>query len=493
MAGNLINISSSSTTDDILTKNKTRPVYLGKVEINGGEDFSNNFYSKLLTPLLQSSDVTVQQLLNACNRSFDDLSYTGVFQKINFEILEDKLESNVDLPSSFFYKKPDAIKPLPVKAIISLKTRKLSNIGINSIFYDNGNAININYENLNYFGNSEYLLINTLLDLRKNLPTKAINFNFKTPLKAHTSSKFFINGLITDSENKFSSHEQILFSGMVGLEKNNFFKLNKTLYNSLLTTGFSINRRTITNINDSASDIVKNNAGDSLKQSFILSGSIDSRKYLSPETLFPIDGLFIKVDNEISGIYQKDSIDDQFLKSCINFQALKSIFNKKLIFEISSAVGGIASIINYNKSNIHIQDKFFLGGINSLQGFKYNSIGIKDGDDFIGGNAFYKLRFAIMYGLPFINASTTPLRIINYINFGDVLTNFTSLKNKDFSFNKIDDFLKNQTSTSAGIGLIYQYNSTASLNLSYNFPISTRTNDITKPGLDFGLSISGNF
>lgn len=117
-----------------------------------------------------------------------------------------------------------------------------------------------------------------------------------------------------------------------------------------------------------------------------------------------------------------------------------------------------------------------------MRGFKFNSTGLKDGNDFVGGTNYFQLGATAYSKIPFVKAS--PLRLRLFINAGDVLNDIPTLKNTDF--------IKN-SAQAVGWGLTYSLGSVANAEFNYNIPISTRTQDITKPGIEFALSLSGDF
>ena len=72
--------------------------------------------------------------------------------------------------------------------------------------------------------------------------------------------------------------------------------------------------------------------------------------------------------------------------------------------------GGIGTVKNYGRSDtVPLFDRWFLGGINSLRGFRYRDVGPKQDGEPIGGDTYWlgsveysvpiieRLRFAVFY------------------------------------------------------------------------------------------------
>lgn len=433
-----------------MDSNKT--VVLTKVEVANGQDFSSQFLAKCVSPLLVTSDSTLHHLIHRCQQAHHNLSDTNVFENVKINLVEDDSVPPQQLSVSQFHKSP----PLPLKALIQLQPMALKSFTVNSTFYDDGNALDLKFHNSNCFGNAESLTAQCKFDRRfGNLAL----FDYQTPITPTTrlvlNSSFF--------NNLFPSHTSLSFNTLVGLQNSSHVQFQNTVFKTCLLTAFAVNRRTITNVSDSASDIIKTHSGDSLKTSFLLSGALDSRSFLSPESLYPVRGHHFKIDNEISG-------SNQFIKSIVTNESYINLFKNRFILRMNSKIGGIVA-----EDKVHLQDRFFQGGLDSLQGFKRNSTGPKDLDDYIGGNIFYNLKISALTPLPYL--TNRPLRMVSFLNFGNILANTNTLFN--------------ERSSNLGVGLEYHNGSNASLQLNYNFPLSSLVSDVSKPGLEFALSLSG--
>ncbi|OWB56133.1 hypothetical protein B5S28_g2024 [[Candida] boidinii] len=463
------------STEDVVDHNLLRPVSLKSVQVVGGDEFSDNFYSKLLNPLLLTSDITLGQLLDSCNKVYNNLSYTNVFNDIQFK-LEKSTEPSTSEP--LYSSVNSNEKVLNINADVIVSPKKLSNFNIGSTHSTDGHLFNFGYTNLNTFGNAESLSLQGLLNpLNEN--SKTLNFNYKAPM-VDTSLKLFANGLILSSKQPWASHHLLATSGAFGLEKTHYVSACCGHNFSVATVaGISLSRRSVLDINDSASDTVKNFAGDSLKESVLLSGSIDSRKFLpSSLGLFPLSGFLLKVDSEIAGLSNVST--EKFIKSTLTYQLFKSFLWNWFTFESTFKVGTISGLSKSSaSSSVHFQDKFYLGG-NDLNGFVNNSVGLKDGQDYIGGNVLFKYAFGL-YSKCLFAPTSAPLRLAFRVQGGDI---YQSTSDIDYSSG---NFVKNSAS-SASVGVLYQAGENAALDLHYAVPLSDRSDDIVRPG--FGLDVT---
>ncbi|KAI0464132.1 hypothetical protein LJB42_001735 [Komagataella kurtzmanii] len=462
---------------EILQKNYSTPLHLQQVDIVGGEGFNALFFKNLLNPLLSNSDLTVSNFVQSSNEVIQRLNDTEVFNTSHLEVVEasaaaDEHSLVIEGQTTAFKRniQQSQLKPLPVKAILTLRPSLLKHFTVTPVLFENGIALNGIYSNLNAFGNSESLSFNGLVDLRSESPLKNFNFNFQAPLK-DPSYRLVFNSLLSKSTVAWASnHEQTNSSVYLGLHK----RFGRSLTSEL---GFSGVHRNVYNLSDFTSDTIKSDASFSNKNSLLLNVNYDSRSF-TPESLykFPTKGLSLTFNNELIIDQEKE----QFSKSDLKFQSLYSFFNNWLTFEVAGGIGSI--ILNDTSKKPHFQDKFFLGGFNSLRGFKFNSTGLKDGNDFVGGTNYFQLGATAYSKIPFVKAS--PLRLRLFINAGDVINDIPTLKNTNF--------IKN-SAQAVGWGLTYSLGSVANAEFNYNIPISTRTQDITKPGIEFALSLSGDF
>ncbi|CCH41288.1 Outer membrane protein assembly factor yaeT [Wickerhamomyces ciferrii] len=471
-----------------LNNQTTKPVELKKIEIEGGE-FSDNYYNSLLNPILSTSQaIPLKDLNSELIKLREHLQYSGLFKDISINVDLDENSLIKISKNDFFHEKGESI---PIIAKIKLNQIPQFKFSSYSTSTDYDASTGFRYLDPNFLKNASSLLIDINLNydpLNKTLNKKIWDLTILTPFKNSPSYRAIFNPIISSIDAKsWASHTQFSRGGFLGIQKN--LSLDKN--NFILTNGVSIINRTIGDISNSASDSIRADAGDDVKI-----GIISNLKYDSIEKIgsFPINGVKFDLTNEFSGFNnsidsisqnKEDSELNKFNKSVLKFENYKSFLNNNFTTLFDFQIGSIHSL-DSNKS-IHINDRFHLGGNESLKGFHLNSVGLKNGNDYIGGSSFFKTGLTFFSKIPNIS-NKSPLRLYNYINIGD---NFNYNNNLEF-LQKLTqnsgDLIKN-SAISTGLGLAYK-SPNAVLDLSYNFPLSDRSQDNAKPGLSFSVALN---
>ena len=200
-------------------------------------------------------------------------------------------------------------------------------------------------------------------------------------------------------------------------------------------------------IKDKAPDFIKKIRKKNFISKLIFEIIRDTRNNL----ITPSKGSLSKIILELSGGPIRGSID--FLR--LEFQLAKwwSIFrSNQQIFALITKIGAISS---YNKQEIPILERYFLGGPKNMRGFKYHLVGPKNllTKGIIGGNTF---TFAtIEYSFNTLKNS----RLLIFYNFG-------CINSLDLNWNL------NNYNDSLGIGLILQFKSSP-LRIDLGFPVKS--------------------
>lgn len=476
---------------NILNNQTTKPVELKKIEIKGGE-FSDKYYESLLSPLINQSStpIALKDLKNELVLIKEKLEYSGLFQNISIDV-------DLDKSSTPKLSKNDLLieGAIPINAKINLSQLPISKISTYSSTTDHDASSGIRYLDPNFFKNASTLLvdINVNYDPFQNLLNKKIwDLTILTPFQNSPSLKFVLNPCISLIDAKsWASHTQFSKGGLIGVQKT-WLSKNKTPI--LFTNGLSIAHRNIGDVLNSASDSIRNDAGDDFKIGFQSNLKIDTREFLGA---FPLNGIKFDLINEFAGFnsvdnsstssnVEKDLELEKFNKTILKFEKNSSFWNNNFTTSFDFNIGSIFQL-DSNKTNdqIHISDRFFLGGLNSLKGFHLNSVGLKNGHDYIGGSSFFKTGFTFYSKIP-NTKNTSPLRLYNFINLGDVY-NFKSIE----SFTKLiqNGDIIGKSAIATGVGLSYRSNS-AIVDLSYSVPLSSRSQDRAKPGVSFSVALN---
>lgn len=461
----------------LLSNQHSQPLELTKIEVSGA-DLQDSFCKKLLSNLLSDKYVSITELNRELGRVEKNLKRTGLFEDIDIVIDSEGVAGKTVLKGEPQLG-PNHIN-LPTVIRIKLKEHACSNYSSLANSTEDYLGFGLKYQDANFLKNASNMLVDIKVNydpIRNVWNDKKWDFRLSVPVPNNTSLKTVFNPSISFlDKQKFSSHDFISTGGFFGIEK--------SVCVSKLTSGIQLTNRRITNVANSAADSIRTDAGDDIKVSFRTNFKVDSRKFVDR---FPVSGVLTDLDLEWSGFNNIDhesqsaartgsNANDMntFVKSQFNWQSNKSMLNNLLTSQLSFSVGSIFAA-STNKTPVHIADKFFLGGLNSLKGFHTNSVGLIDGNDYIGGTSFFKLGLSTFSTLP--NTSpASPLRVYNFINCGDVVDSLTLSTLKS-------------PAIASGIGLVYKSES-AQFDLMYAIPLSSRAQDNAKPGLSFGLSLN---
>lgn len=455
-------------TEDILSRSSAQPIYLTSIEINGGELFSNNFFKKSISPLIESRDLTFKRLIENIDSSYENLSSIGIFKDIKFLLVEDY--SNV-LPEikNYNFKNDNVIK---TKVKIDLLLKRL-NVGELMIDLSNDIPLNVKLNYLNYNFNANNEILNILVNYN---PYKPQYLFTKFELMKHLSSRWsFDMNFQNNKENlSYLNNKENIMGGSFGL--------NYTLSSTKMLIGLSMFKKKIESV--AASDVY-------FKNSLFFNLDYNQLLFLNGKKNFPVKGFRVDLSNEISSIDNSnpfiDSKQDPELEKAAasNLNANPNLFNKlklksdfyysvlnnHLTFNVSNEFG---LIMNPNNLNIYPNDKFYIGGLNSANTISsINSIVKKHDTSF---DNFFRINSFIYFKLPksihSLSNDQNPLRF--YTNF---------------IFNNFNDF----NISSVGFGLRY-FNDSANFNLGYYFNSVNSFNSFgsVNNGLQFNFSIGGS-
>ncbi|KAI5957807.1 hypothetical protein KGF57_003074 [Candida theae] len=474
------NLKTKLIEQDVLQESQLQPVYLTRVEVNGGEDFSYQFFNKLLSPLLTTGDYTLSELTSRIGQSSQHLKDTGVFKDVGV-VLEPDYYSNVPANITRFNRELS----IPAKVIFDV-----SNVNLNT----NQSFFNFNSEE---YINLKVNHIDNNFNENAELVAVGVDYNPYKPYDYLLTNLKFISGL---KDPRFKFVFDVGHNTRDNLGWQNFFKQNqlggkigllyKTQREFDIFTGFQLLKRNLFDIDDGAHDDLKFFGGDFLKLSVLNKFKYESIGYLNHATKnFPINGGRIQTESELSSVQEQSNASSrgEFIKSKVGFDLYKSIFNNYITTKFQGELGGIFTL--NSKFPIHPLDKFYLGGYNSFAGFKKNSIEQQ------GGLQFYKLQ-ATLYTkipqflyLPKLNAENSellvesnPLRLYATGIVGNCIPT-----QKNFFWNDANP------AVSYGFGLKY-FNRWANFDIGYyvSQKVGIDNFDGVKNGLHFAVSIGAS-
>ena len=175
----------------------------------------------------------------------------------------------------------------------------------------------------------------------------------------------------------------------------------------------------IHNVDDEASVFIKEEEGSRATSLVGQTFTYDRRD----QRFLPTSGYYIKLDQDLAGL----GFDSKFIRHELRTEYYYPIF-PDVVFSLSGSAGYIHGILG---DDVHLQNRFFIGGTN-LRGFQFGGVGPRDSetDDRLGGNLYYvgsgEVRFPL--GLP------EELRI-----FGRAFVDAGSLRDIDVSGPTLDE------------------------------------------------------
>jgi outer membrane protein assembly factor BamA len=485
----LPDLLQESLQESVIARQSTRPLLLNQVAFTGAE-FSDKYYHTLVTPLFNeehSNVIPLSKLNHELGRIQDTLLYTGLFKNITVKLdLAEELTAPITKGQSNL-----ASSTIPVNAQFKLEQLPLFKFASSSRTSDTTSSVGFHYLDPNLLKQACSLLVDINVNydpLNNKINSKIWDLTFLKPLEKYPQTRAILNPVISSVDaSSWANHEQYSVGALLGLQST---KLHTGCAcgpaTSIFTTGVSFINRQIRNVSNTASDSIRAGAGNDFKLSANFNYKLDSRKQTGK---FSTDGVFVDFTNELAGYNTADVFADSsnhtplesFNKSILRIQSFKSFFNQALTGEVDFETGLI-----FQKSNdsIPLIDRFTLGGLNSLRGFHLNSVGPKDGEDFIGGSSIFRTNLSLYSKIPNISV-TSPLRLHTFLNIGDVF-NFKDVA--EFKKYTLNGDLFNKSALATGVGLVYR-DENALVDLSYNVPLNVRGDDIAKPGFGFSVAL----
>lgn len=444
-----------------LNNANSQPVYVTKVEVNGGNNFSRQFFSKLLAPVVENSDYTLAQLLAHVNKSKENLSKTQVFSKIVPSLHIDYAHPT---PKAKSYNKDQS---LLTKVVFDLESNEQKRGEVYLDFNTEDNlAVNLGYFNNNFNRNAELVQIG--VNYRPYKPSEHLILKIRMDSALRDPSFKFVAELYnTHENNQIWQHDSAKsLGGLIGV---NYANANSTV---AFFNGLGLSRRTLYDFDEQeALAAAKRFAGDFLKSSIVTRLTYSS--FGTEEPTLPSNGLKMSASNEI--ISEQDQLNlnrksTSWIKSSVALDLYISFGNDTYTTHFFGEGGNISSA---DRSRVHVSDLFYLGGFGSFPGFSRNSVDVN------GGAQYYKAGATLYSRLPFarkLEHDVNPLRCFVTGMVGNVS----------------DNIFKDSGVASTGVGLRY-FNRWVKLDAGYYLALRLDSeHDIgVRDGFQFEISIGG--
>ncbi|OBA22198.1 hypothetical protein METBIDRAFT_40018 [Metschnikowia bicuspidata var. bicuspidata NRRL YB-4993] len=380
-----------------LESSDSHPVFLTLVEINGGHNILRQFFSKLLSPLIEKSDYTLDQLVSKVNQSSDFLEKAEIFEKIKPSLHVDYTHSFPEMKS---YNKD---KPIVTKVVYDLETKELSE-GNLALGFNNEDflTVDLGYINNNFNHNAEQ--VNIGVNYQPYKPSERLESILKLETKLRNPAYKFILDLHNSHQNNqiWQQNSSKATGGLIGI-----LFLNRKKGISVFN-GFSLIKRSIDDFSDQKNDSLLSFIGENYKSSMISKISYDNTVVSNG---FLSEGFKFSMNNQISSDQARESLRDiqiGFMKTTCSFDWFKSSSNNMFTTHFFKEMGAIFSA--HPSKLFHVSDKFYLGGFHSFRGFSRNGVNEH------GGTQYYKAGVTVFGHMPNIlhpglNPRNNPMRI----------------------------------------------------------------------------------
>ncbi|KAF2133174.1 mitochondrial outer membrane protein-like protein [Dothidotthia symphoricarpi CBS 119687] len=457
---------------ELIDDNTGLPVTISSVRVLHANRTRRGFLERVVNPLLSAQrdePYTLEAALKEVGHATDKLNRFGIFKS----------------PISVFLDRPDSTNasssPTDIDVYISAHERGNYTIKTGTEAGASEADAYVHAELRNVLGGAETINAHGSLGTRTR---SAYSLAFDTPILSNPDLKFQVNGFASSTLKSWASHEEVLKGGNSKL-------LWRSKNGHQHELGYSGIWRQVTSLAEKASPSVRADAGDSFKSSLTHTWINDKRDY----PLLPSSGYLMKSVSELAGFGPLQG-DVAFFKSEAESQIALPFGNTGITLTAGLRGGllyPLTSSDNTSPQASRINDRFQLGGPNSVRGFRLGGIGPHDGPDAIGGDVYAAGGASLLLPLPRVGKET-PLRLQAFINGGRSLALRGQSKNGDLgdvgaSMKKTLQSLTDELpSAAAGLGLVYAH-PVARFEINFSLPLVTRKEEAARKGLSFGVGI----
>lgn len=464
-----------------LHDNETKPLYISKIVLDGDDGFSplsdslcRAIFDEALNRPLQNVENTISLFEDVRKK----LMFTGLFSNVNVTLDNDTdgepiHELKKGIPESYGVE-----TPLLTKAKIWLKSApRYDAVSGTTTLSDDNISSEGSRKWRNLLGQADTEAVSLGLHwnpISTQWDGKDARVSFSLPLVKVPSVRALVEaqGIKWDLRSKSfispeDEHSQQQYAVGAGFQKR--WVLNNSKAVPILYAGVSVARRNLDQFQPNASGLYAPFKGPFDKTSFVTSFIHDTTRCFGS---FPISGYKLRLNNEYvisqsQGSAKPLSHGNNFNKTAFHLEHHGSYWQDRITRSLQLQGGGIYPL-GPESQTVHPLDRFQLGGLNSLKGFHLHGVGVG------GQNFFYKLGLSVSH--KFSNTPLdSPLRLQYFLNLGN-------------SSNDHKTIFKSYAAAT-GLSLVYK-TPQALLDLTYAHPLTSRPDDLSKPGLSMGVSLT---
>jgi outer membrane protein insertion porin family len=393
-----------------------------------------------------------------------------------------------------FIDKPDPSDPstTPTDIDIYLSVREKSRLLLKT-GTDLGNTEGSAYGSLllrNVFGGAESFSVNASAGTRTRSSYAA---TFETPILSDPNLRLSFDALASSTQKPWASHEELLKGAGAKLRW-----ITPTGHRHEF--GYTGMWRRVTSLAANASPTVRNDAGDSVKNSITHTWISDRRN----NPLLPSQGYLMKTVSEIAG-WGPLRGDVAFWKSEMETSGAVAIPIPGIPGDSGiSMTGGFRAGMIYplplgmssESQPTRVNDRFQLGGPTDVRGFKIAGLGPRDGPDAVGGDVYAAASANLLFPFPRVGKDS-PLRFQIFANGGRLLAlkgagergGMSSKAVQKSVYRTVAELANGLPSLAAGFGVVYAHQ-VARFELNFSLPLVLRKGEEGRKGLQFGVGIN---
>ncbi|KAL7425148.1 hypothetical protein Q5752_000836 [Cryptotrichosporon argae] len=448
---------------ELVTGNMSRPLRLTSIRLSPAPPNTRvGFTSSLLTPFLSARPrwlawlhptppppANLHELLRTTKALAAYVDQFGIFDlersMIRLETVRGGADDEVEL-------------------VLGLRERGRLFLKAGTEFGGNEGGGNVTGRIRNVFGGAETLELNAAIGTKTK---SAYQASLTTPLLASPNLSLVLQGFSLDRDNSaFASHREASQGARAKVAATTPWGNHEIAYEYV--------QRDITHLAPSASASIRALAHPSTKAAVSHTWTSDTRD----DPWMGTQGRLLKATHEYAGLPGSSDLA-HFIKSTTQAQASRPLFSGSNIFV---SVASLTSILfPLHKGKTLLPDRTFLGGPNSVRGWKVGGLGLRDGADSLGGDLAWGVGTSLIAPLPY--RPDWPLKLHSFLNLGKVV-----------SYDQTRSFADNVTrmydrpAVSAGIGLLYRFDPLR-VEVNFAFPLVARKGERLARGLSVGVGV----
>ncbi|KAJ3315448.1 hypothetical protein HDV04_002990 [Boothiomyces sp. JEL0838] len=447
----------------LIIDSQAKSIRINQIKVEGLVHTKHEFIQAITEPLIEAN--TLGDVIIGTRNVATQLRGLGIFKEVSIT-----LDAN---PNT----EPDC-----VDVVYTVVERPRIDARTGADFGYNEGSMNMSLLFRNAFGKAETIMATSSygVDTTTSLQTPKDESVSSTGMQGASAHQ------LTFTKPLFTSSDQMLEANLFKNDRNHTALMsyqeavqgftasikNTISANSLYEVAYNAIWRENHSLSPNASLTIRKDAGHSLKSSISHSFSIDTRD----DTVFPTVGRYLRIFQELAGFggnvsFLKNELNSLYVQNFTNFISISGSMRCGVLFPLS---------FDGSNSGVRVNDRFQLGGPNSLRGFSQSGVGPRESKDSIGGDLYYGVGLSALFPLPVLPSNL--FRGHTFVNGGSLVR-----MDKSNIMESTTNLFANP-SVAAGVGLVARFTNFR-LELNYCVPLRATTTDLPKHGFQFGIGM----